>query len=92
MVVNNTSNMGSGKPTLFDMFNPRSIRSRVASIAIFFLSLLLFAAGLGVYNTSSLPNQAPYDDMGGESDWTERMMVGFVSSRDSDSLSSPTSS
>lgn len=52
---------------------------RKASLSIFLLSELFFAIGLIVYASSELHKIEPADDMGGDGNWTELMMLGTVS-------------
>lgn len=59
-------------------FDPPSLPTRLLSLALFALSLLFFIAGLGVYRNSSLHTGSPNDDMGGDADWAELMMLAFV--------------
>lgn len=63
-------------PSIID---PQSLVSRITALVLFFLSLIFLIAGLGKYNTAHLSRIRPYDDMGGDANWTELMLLGFVS-------------
>jgi len=63
-------------PSIVD---PQSITSRITALVIFFLSLIFFIAGLAEYSTNYLSRIHPGDDMGGDGNWAELMLLGFVS-------------
>ncbi len=63
-------------PSIID---PQSITSRISSFVIFFLSLIFLVAGLAEYSTHHLSRIVPGDDMGGDGNWAELMLLGFVS-------------
>ena len=60
---------GQRKGHTIRYLHPQSLSSRAVSAVFFSLSLLFYAAGLGLYNTSGLSKEAPYEDMGGDSNW-----------------------
>jgi hypothetical protein len=67
-------------PSIVD---PQSITSRITALVIFFLSLIFFIAGLAEYSTNHLSRIHPGDDMGGDGNWAELMLLGFVSTSSS---------
>lgn len=73
------SNIKNTNTTLSRMTDPRSILLRSASLFVLFLSGLFLVAGLILYATAGIGQNRPYDDMGGDGDWTEFMILGFVS-------------
>lgn len=62
------------------IIDPQSNFSRYTSLLIFSLALILLVAGLTFYDADSIHNLRPYDDMVGDADWAELMLLGFVSS------------
>lgn len=62
------------------IIDPQSLSSRLTSLIIFFLSLIFLIAGHGVYNSKHLGDISPGDDMGGDGNWVELMLLGFVRS------------
>ncbi|CAF9930574.1 MAG: hypothetical protein HETSPECPRED_007659 [Heterodermia speciosa] len=60
------------------MLDPRSILLRSGSLFVLLLSSIFLIAGISIYSSSGLSRQRPGDDMGGEGDWTEGMMLGFL--------------